>query len=173
MKNLNKVLLVVVGFGSLVMMSACGSSNTTAASTQNSCGSGYVLSSQYGCVQQTASCTGSNAIVGGNCQYVGTVTGSTTTTSQSCQQGYAWSPTYNSCLQQLNGCVGGYGVYQNSCVPLGTTANTTGHTPYQGSCQSGLVQTSMGCVQQGVCNAGYGFGYWGGQAYCFPASAAF
>lgn len=157
----------------MAVMSACGSSNTTAANAANSCGSGFIYTSNYGCVQQTASCTGTSGIINGTCQVISTQTGSTSTNS--CQQGYAWSTTYNSCLQQYGTCTGAYGIYNNQCMPLGTSLanSTTGHTPYQGSCPSGLVQTQMGCVQQGVCNLGYGFGYWGGQAYCFPASASY
>jgi hypothetical protein len=156
MKLLNKLALVVVGFGSLIVMSACGNSNTNAAAA-TSCGSGYTYSAQYGCQY-----TGVNGVNTGS------------NSGQTCSQGYAWSTTYTQCLPQTNTCVGAYGIYNNSCVPLGTaTTNTGGHTPYQGSCTSGLVQTSMGCIQQGVCQTGYGFGYWGGQAYCFPATASY
>ena len=158
----------------MAVMSACGSSNTTpAATTAATCGSGYVYTSNYGCVQQTAQCSGTNAIINGTCQYVGVTTGSTTTNGQTCSTGSAWSSNYNQCLPQYNTCVGAYGVYNGACVALGNTSTTSGHTPYQGSCQSGLVQTSMGCIQQGVCQLGYGFGYWGGQAYCFPATSTY
>jgi hypothetical protein len=173
MKNFKRVLLVLVGFGSMALFTACGNNTTAANGVGGSCGSGYIYTSNMGCLQQTANCTGSMALVGGVCQnvsssLVGTNTG---TTAQTCQPGSGWSATYNQCLPQYGMCTGQYGIYNNACVALGSSS--TGHTPYQGSCNSGFVQTSNGCMQQGICSAGYGFAYWGGQPYCFPANTTY
>jgi hypothetical protein len=150
MSNLKRVLLIVVGFGSLALMSACGNTSNTAAAAAAACPSGYTYNSALGC------------------QYTGVTTG---TTTGACSAGYAWSASYNTCLQQNSACSGIYGIYNGSCVLLTATNTAATNNPYQGTCSAGLVQTSYGCLQQGACSIGYGFGYWAGTPYCFPSTA--
>ena len=156
------ILSIAVSIAALFALSGCGNGqNTTssnAASTTGSCYSGYIYSSTYGtCLQQTSACYGSYALYNGSCILVTSTTNSTT-----CSSGYVYSSTYATCLQQTSSCYGSYAIYNNSCVYVGTTTSTT-TTTYQGSCQSGYIQTYYGCFQQGVCIAGYG--YYNGLCY--------
>ena len=91
----------------------------------------------------------------------------------SCPSGSIYSTAYSSCLQQTSQCSGNYGIYNYQCVPInaGNPAAGGNQSPFQGQCSYGLVQTSYGCLQQGQCALGYGFGYWSGTPYCFPSTA--
>ena len=150
MKNLNKVLLVLSGFASLVLFTACGSSTTTPlASTVCPAGESYI---------------------GTSCQVTSLVS------QQQCNVGYAWSANLNECIMQNTSCSGTMGINPTTgtCVSLGGTASATAnHSPYQGTCQYNYVQTQAGCLAQGECTTGYGFGYWGGYPYCFQTTATY
>ncbi len=175
MRNLmKKVLSGSVMFGALLVLSACGSSNnTTDQSGVNSC---PLTSTQYGCLTQTAQCNqyGANFGQASNGQCVqGTV--STTIGTVSCT---LTSPQYG-CLTQTAQCSAlGVNVGQastgqcvqgqiNTTVNTGTTIGTTAT-----SCQAGTVQTQNGCLPQGPCMSGYGFGFnqQNNQPWCFPVT---
>ena len=161
-------------FGALLVLSACGSSNnTTDQSGVNSC---PLTSTQYGCLTQTAQCNqyGVNFGQASNGQCVqGTV--STTIGTASC----TLTSTQYGCLTQTAQC-SQYGVnfgqasngqcvqgQINTTVTTGTTIGTTN------SCQVGYVQTQqMGCLPQGPCASGFGFGFnqQNNQPWCFPAT---
>jgi hypothetical protein len=152
MKNLNKVLLVLSGLSSLVLFTACGNSTTAALpSTVCPAGESYVGNS----------CVANSSI--------------TSTIANSCAvSGEAYSANLNECVQQTTNCSGTNGINPSTgqCVSLGgNSAGTANHSPYEGTCQYGYVQTQSGCLAQGQCTLGYGFGYWGGYPYCFQATA--
>ena len=151
--------LKVVGFLFLGLigcaLSACGSSSSTGTAASTTCATGYTYSAT------TLTCV-----------YTGT------TTSTTCSSGYIYSSTYGECLEQTTSCEGSYALYNGSCVLYSTTTTTatttsTTHSPYQGSCTYGYVQTADGCLTQGVCTVGYGFGYYYGQAWCFPTDTTY
>ena len=137
--------VLVIGFASLFLLSGCGNSSTTATAASTVCSTGYTYSTTYG-----------------SCLYTGT------TTSTTCSSGYVYSSTYGTCLQQTTACEGNYALYNGSCVLYSGTTTTT--TSYQGSCSTGYIQTADGCLTQGACTTGYGYGYYYGQPWCFPAT---
>ena len=147
MSNFKRVCIILASFGSMALFTACGNSATTVPQAS-----------------QTAVCSGTTTNVNGCLQ-------TTTVNQQGCVAGQAYSTQYQTCLPQIASCSGNYGVYNNQCVLLAGNGNQNpgSHSPYEGTCSYGLVQTSYGCLQQGQCNAGFGFGYWAGTPYCFPA----
>jgi len=149
MRNLKVLGFLVLGLAGLIALSGCGNSSTNSAAS-TSCSTGYTYSTVYS-----------------SCIYTGTATSTT------CSSGYVYSYVYGSCLQQTTSCEGNYALYNGSCVlyTSTTTTSTTTTSTYQGSCSSGYIQTADGCLQQGVCTTGYGFGYYNGQPWCFPYTA--
>jgi hypothetical protein len=146
MKNLRVLVNRLASVAGLLLISACGNSSTTASSASTTCASGYTYSSVYG-----------------SCLYTGT--------STTCASGYVYSSTYGSCLQQTTACEGNYAIYNSACVLYNGTTTTTTTSLYQGSCSAGYIHTADGCLTQGACTTGYGYGYYYGQPWCFPYTA--
>jgi hypothetical protein len=126
--------------------------NTT---TANTCSTGYVYSTTYGCLLQSNCATGYGMYNGSCVLLTGTNAG-----SGACPAGSVYSAQYG-CLVQGN-CPIGYGLDGTSCVSL---SGTTGATTCQGSCNAGYVQTAYGCLQQYNCGNCYGYIEGG----CIPA----
>ena len=191
-KQFSKIVLIALTFTSAHFITACGNSTTattpvtTPYATSGSCGTGYIFTSNLGCLQQTQVCSGTKAIINGICQDIASISLSNgnsiqnpNSQAQSCQAGGAWSFNYNQCLTQSATCSGQYGVYNGACVLLGTSTaasvnSNSNRTPFQGACtMPGTVSVQGQCLPQGQCQIGYGYGLlYQTQPYCFKSELA-
>jgi hypothetical protein len=146
-KKFKRLLLVVAMFAGAVGLSACGGSNTdaNAVNAANCTTPGYTYTN-------------------GACTY----TGGAQTAYGNCTAGSLYSAQYG-CLPQ-GSCQSGSAMYNGTCMYIGNTGMTGIGGMGMGSCGMGAVQTMAGCLPQGICAQGYGFGYNMGQPWCFPAT---
>ena len=143
---MRKVFLIVAGsclIATSLLLTGCGQATaSTASNASNSCGSGYVSSSTYGCLQQSG-CASGYGLYNGSCVYVGT----SSTASSSCVSIYQSIPFYGSgVVTDSSGdvYVGNIPSYTNyGSVAVGTSASAGGSS-YSGSSSSfGTLQISV------------------------------
>ena len=150
-------LALLAGF-SLVVMTACGSSNPTPTPTSQgsaSCAAGQVYSITYGCLAQGA-CQPGFGMLQNSCVPLSAQTGVNTCAAGLVNTNYGCSPQSN--------CPSGYAMYNNGCVVATTQGgypNTPGYptpgynNPAQ-SCPAGTYSVvNAGCLSQGACPYGY------------------
>lgn len=149
MSNLKRVFLILVSFSSMSMFTACGNSATV---PQASNGGGMA--------PINGMCTTAPYLTLSNGVCLSTVTNPTNGGSIAAVNGQCTQSPY---FTLMNGqCYSNSGGIVNPINPINGPINGPG------ICSLGNVKTQYGCLPQGQCPQGFGFGYWGGQPWCFP-----